>query len=119
MLAKSGGTTKICIHRLYVKNVYKKVTKKNMIMKVKKPNYIADAEIAQMEAEKKQCQVILENFTVVKVILWNNNGEQYNIDNFPNFPFSIKREVKVLLNDAINQYNDIINQIKNQKNEQK
>lgn len=80
-----------------------------------------DTLINDMEAvnlEKDICFSALKNYKKANVIILLSNGNKLDLDILPNFPFSIYREIKIMLSDAVDQYDTLLMQIKNKNDEQ-
>jgi hypothetical protein len=77
-----------------------------------------EAEILRYKAELQLCEFLLKKTVKIDCILHTNEGELFTLDMLANFPFSLKNEMAILLADAIQEYTNIINQIKTTHNEQ-
>jgi len=76
-----------------------------------------EAETLRYKAELQLCEFLLKKTIKVDCILTTNDGELFTLDMLANFPFSFKNEMAILLADAIQEYTNIINQIKTTQNE--
>mgnify|MGYP006274032749 CR=1 FL=1 len=88
-----------------------------MNIKAKKeiPKYLRAKELTQLATEHERVKFMLEHFNGIKVIVFDKEGNGYDLDYLPNFPFCVGAEIKILLQDASDQYQELINQIKNLK----
>lgn len=78
---------------------------------------IKKRELAMYGADLARCEQMIADNSEIKyfdiICCYKDGSVKYLTDNFINFPFSVENEVKVLLNDAIAFYKELINQIEN------
>ena len=79
---------------------------------------IKKRELSCYEADRNKVIKLLSEDSEIKyfdiICVQKNGGVNYLTDNFISFPFSLESEIKILLNDALDYYNEIISQIKNE-----
>lgn len=79
---------------------------------------IKKREISCYEADRNTVMKLLSEDSEIKyfdvICVKKDGGLNYLTDNFISFPFSLESEIKILLNDTLHYYNDIIEQIKNE-----
>jgi hypothetical protein len=70
----------------------------------------------QIESEAMQCKAAIDGIKKGDLFVFyqdrNGTGQVLFLDNLKNFPFSIETEICSLLNDAIEQYQLTINELK-------
>lgn len=66
-------------------------------------------EVAKLIAEKRFCENIIPAIKGVKIFVQTDTGMQ-SMDLLQLFPFCLTDEIKVLLSDAVGQYQNLINQ---------
>jgi hypothetical protein len=79
---------------------------------------IKKRELSCYEADRNKIIKLLSEESEIKyfdiICVQKNGGLNYLTDNFISFPFSLESEIKILLNDALDYYTNIIEQIKNE-----
>jgi hypothetical protein len=79
---------------------------------------IRKRELSCYESDRMKVIKLLSEDSEIKyfdiICVQKNGGVNYLTDNFISFPFSLESEIKILLNDALDYYNEIISQLKNE-----
>ena len=93
---------------------FAKIVKPGTIMN----DIIKKREISCYEADRNTVIKLLSEDSEIKyfdvICVKKDGGLNYLTDNFISFPFSLESEIKILLNDALDYYTNIIEQIKNE-----
>ena len=80
---------------------------------------IAKRELTNYKSDRDKALFFLSEFSFVKsfdvTVYYQDGSVNFLTDNFKNFPFSIKNEIRILLHDAVDYYNNIINEIEQQQ----
>jgi len=75
---------------------------------------VENLEITKYLLDKSTLEFIKKRVKNYIIIGIDEKGMQYKIDDqVSTFPFCINSEIKILISDAIDQYTNIINEIKN------